>query len=66
MRKCGEFQKVKAINTVQPKKEKKVVYHDSSLTELEIENNDNLLSDTAERKGKSNAVLLEAKRIQVG
>lgn len=57
MRKCGEFQKVKAINTVQPKKEKKMVYLDSSLTELEIENNDNLLSDTAERKGKSNAVL---------
>lgn len=34
-----------------------MVYLDSSLTELEIENNDNLLSDTAERKGKSNAVL---------
>lgn len=42
--------------------------HESSLTEMEIENNDNLLSDTAEegRKGKDNAVLLEAKRIQVG
>lgn len=33
---------------------------------MEIENNDNLLSDTAEREGKSNAVLLKAKRIQVG
>lgn len=43
-----------------------MVYHDSSLTEMEIENNDNLLSDTAERKGRSNAVLLEAKRIQFG
>lgn len=65
MRKWGEFQKVTTINVVQPKqKEKK--WHDSSLTEMEKENNDNLLSDTAERKGKSNAVLLETKRIQVG
>lgn len=65
MRKWGEFQKVTTINVVQPKqKEKK--WHGSSLTEMEKENNDNLLSDTAERKGKSNAVLLETKRIQVG
>lgn len=49
------------------KKEKKKTYHDSSsLAGMEIENNDNLLSYTAESKGKNNTVLLEAKRIQVG
>lgn len=42
LRKCGEFQKVTTTNLIQPeKKEKKKTFHDSSLAEMEIENNDN-------------------------